>query len=689
MNIIFNSLEINDFQSIGHANIDLDNLGICVVKGINNYEDNTSSNGSGKSSIFEALYFSLYGKTTTGLTNVSNRYTGNTYKLKLKLSIDNVEYEIIREGTKIKLLQNGEDISRRNKTDTENYIKENILKISPEIFLNIMYLAQGFKNRLSALTAGGRKDQIEEIIGTNEITESFRIEVQNYKEKLNNELNETNNKISFNDGTINQIKNNIESYQEEINKINEENKNKPSKESLIEQLNNFKSLQDQEEKTLLNLNNEINKIKEYNNDKNLELAKIETIIKEKENETTKQIYELNTNVYNVSMEIEKEFNDKASELKQKISEIEHANSLLLMQNTNLNIKVNENKNQIETLKTSDTCPTCGRKFDNFDQTHLIQEIQKFIDNNIENNKQINENNLKIEENSKIINELNEEYNKVTDKQIILDKKSEASKPYHDEIQKLNQEYAKYLAEKTSEKNKITKELRDTTQYDTQINQINNNISNYKVNISNLENEINNLEIKSTDNYEKMIQDCNEKLVILVKENESLQKQSENLTEQIGVATHSISLITKEFKNYLLKSAIDFLNIRLDYYSSLLFSNETDKIRFFQDGNKLDIYLGDALFESLSGGEKRKVDIVIMLAQKDLANNMSSTYSNILICDEIFDGLDSKSIDVVTSILMSVSKDISSMFIVSHKDTSIGADKQLLVIKGKDRISYVQ
>ena len=187
----------------------------------------------------------------------------------------------------------------------------------------------------------------------------------------------------------------------------------------------------------------------------------------------------------------------------------------------------------------------------------------------------------------------------------------------------------------------------------------------------------------------MIQDCNEKLVVLVKENESLQKQSENLTEQIGVATHSISLITKEFKNYLLKSAIDFLNIRLDYYSSLLFSNETDKIRFFQDGNKLDIYLGDALFESLSGGEKRKVDIVIMLAQKDLANNMSSTYSNILICDEIFDGLDSKSIDVVTSILMSVSKDISSMFIVSHKDTSIGADKQLLVIKGKDRISYVQ
>ena len=37
----------------------------------------------------------------------------------------------------------------------------------------------------------------------------------------------------------------------------------------------------------------------------------------------------------------------------------------------------------------------------------------------------------------------------------------------------------------------------------------------------------------------------------------------------------------------------------------------------------------------------------------------------------------------------ISKDISSMFVVTHKDTTMGYDKQLLVIKGKDRISYVQ
>ena len=135
MNIQFNSLEINDFQSIGNAKIELDNKGTCLVKGINNYEENTTSNGSGKSSIFEALYFSLFGKTTTGLTNVSNRYTGKTYKLVLNFILNDVKYEITRDGTKVTVLENDIDISRKNKLDTDTYIRDNILKISPEVYL--------------------------------------------------------------------------------------------------------------------------------------------------------------------------------------------------------------------------------------------------------------------------------------------------------------------------------------------------------------------------------------------------------------------------------------------------------------------------------------------------------------------------------------------------------------------------
>lgn len=239
-----------------------------------------------------------------------------------------------------------------------------------------------------------------------------------------------------------------------------------------------------------------------------------------------------------------------------------------------------------------------------------------------------------------------------------------------------------------QKEEKQKEIKDSSEQLNTLALSKSTVTDLEGKIALLNNTINNLKEESTENYEKLIKDCNTQIIKINEDNENLQKQISKLEEQIGVATHSISLISREFKNYLLKSAIEFLNNRLDHYSSLLFSNETDKIKFIQDGNKLDIYLGDALFESLSGGEKRKVDIAIMLVQKELANSMSNTYSNILILDEVFDGLDSKAIDIVTEILLTVSKDVNSMFVVSHKDTIIGHDGMIIVTKGKDRISTV-
>ena len=687
MNIIFKTLEINDFQSIGHAKIDLDEKGTVLIKGINNYEENTLSNGSGKSSIFEALYFSLFGRTTSGITNVTNRYSGSkSYKLVLEFSLDGVEYKITRDGTKVSILQNGEDISRRNKSDTDTFIRDDILKISPDIFLNIIYLAQGFKSRISALTAGGRKDQIEEIIGTAEITENFRLEMQSMKEKLNNELNETNNKISYNQGTLQQINTNINNYNLEIERIKKEKENQPSKEDLQKQIEDYNKLISNEKENQDKINKEITKIKDFNHSIEVEVLKIDNEIQstksEYQNKINQVVAKFSENTQNLAIEN----SNITSEYNTKILENNNQISILNTQNTNYNNQIIQNKASIETLKTSDTCPTCGRKFDNFDQTHLIQEIQKLIDNNLENDKLIKENNIKIDElqklNKTLNNEKQEKIDKLNQRGIDLkNKEQEEEKQISDELNLKLDELIKQKEEKQ-------KEIKDSSEQLNTLALSKSTVTDLEGKIALLNNTINNLKEESTENYEKLIKDCNTQIIKINEDNENLQKQISKLEEQIGVATHSISLISREFKNYLLKSAIEFLNNRLDHYSSLLFSNETDKIKFIQDGNKLDIYLGDALFESLSGGEKRKVDIAIMLVQKELANSMSNTYSNILILDEVFDGLDSKAIDIVTEILLTVSKDVNSMFVVSHKDTIIGHDGMIIVTKGKDRISTV-
>lgn len=687
MNIIFKTLEINDFQSIGHAKIDLDEKGTVLIKGINNYEENTLSNGSGKSSIFEALYFSLFGRTTSGITNVTNRYSGSkSYKLVLEFSLDGIEYKITRDGTKVSILQNGEDISRRNKSDTDTFIRDDILKISPDIFLNIIYLAQGFKSRLSALTAGGRKDQIEEIIGTAEITENFRLEMQSMKEKLNNELNETNNKISYNQGTLQQINTNINNYNLEIERIKKEKENQPSKEDLQKQIKDYNKLISNEKENQDKINKEITEIKDFNHSVEVEILKIDNEIQsiksEYQNKINQIVAKFSENTQNLAIEN----SNITSEYNTKILENNNQISILNTQNTNYNNQIIQNKASIETLKTSDTCPTCGRKFDNFDQTHLIQEIQKLIDNNLENDKLIKENNIKIDELQKLNKTLNNEKQEKIDKlnQQGIDLKNKEQ----EEEKQISDELNLKLDELIKQKEEKQKEIKDSSEQLNTLALSKSTVTDLEGKIALLNNTINNLKEESTENYEKLIKDCNTQIIKINEDNENLQKQISKLEEQIGVATHSISLISREFKNYLLKSAIEFLNNRLDHYSSLLFSNETDKIKFIQDGNKLDIYLGDALFESLSGGEKRKVDIAIMLVQKELANSMSNTYSNILILDEVFDGLDSKAIDIVTEILLTVSKDVNSMFVVSHKDTIIGHDGMIIVTKGKDRISTV-
>lgn len=687
MNIQFNTLEIDDFQSIGHAKVDLDNKGICLVKGINNYEENTSSNGSGKSSVFEALYFSLFGKTTNGITNVSNRYTGRTYKLTLDFILDNVKYQIQRDGTKVTVLQNDVDVSRKNKLDTDTYIRDNILKISPEVFLNIIYLAQGFKSRLSALTAGGRKDQIEEIIGTNEITEEFRLQIQGLKEKLEKEHNELLAKKSYNEGSITQINSNIEKYTAQINRILEERKNQPNREDLLKQINNLKNESAKEEEALANIGDEINKIKEENSSKQLELANIDNEIISYQSKINEAKNKLAQKQNEFNSEKAKELTEIDNAYKEAINNSNHEISLLNVQISNSKTKISSNEREIETLKTSDTCPTCGRKLENADETHIKNEIDKLVKENEELEKQIKEDTEKIEAETQKIGI--EKINRDEKAEVLSKEVGDFATQIGTQLEELDNTFDKFKQEKETGKQLILSQIKSTDEQTNLLNLTAAKIRSYDMEIKTLEDQLNNIKEESTENYENMIKECNTQLIEINKQNEQYDKSISEVEEKIGVATHSASLVSKEFKNYLLKSAIEFLNSRLDYYSSFLFSNEEDKVKLIQDGTKLDIYLGDALFESLSGGEKRKVDIAIMLVQKELANNMSNTYSNILIMDEVFDGLDSKSIDIVTSILMQVSKDVNSMFMVSHKDTTIGYDSQIIVTKGKDRVSTVE
>lgn len=164
----------------------------------------------------------------------------------------------------------------------------------------------------------------------------------------------------------------------------------------------------------------------------------------------------------------------------------------------------------------------------------------------------------------------------------------------------------------------------------------------------------------------------------------LSKELESIQDYKHVTDHCLSLITKQFRTYMLNNIVRFLNERLKIYSKMLF---VDSIIEFNE--KLNITCNGYEYATFSGGEKRKIDIALVFAQRDLALNVSGFSSNLIIVDEIFDNLDSTAISIVSEMISYIATDIDSTYVISHVDTTeLRYDYVLNIIKNKDKISHI-
>ena len=200
---------------------------------------------------------------------------------------------------------------------------------------------------------------------------------------------------------------------------------------------------------------------------------------------------------------------------------------------------------------------------------------------------------------------------------------------------------------------------------------------------------NSIELKDIDKDKNRIVELKAKIPDLEKEINSIQVKVNEIQTSIQVVQHCKQLVSKQFRNFLLQDVVDFINKRLEYYSKYLYSNSTDIIKVISDSSKLDIMVGDTLYESLSGGEARKVDLALALAQRDLSLNISCSSSNIMILDEIMDNLDEHSSACAFDMILKSIDDLSSVYIISHNNYAIPYDSVLTVIKEKDKISHIK
>lgn len=648
MNIVFKNISIQNFRSIEKADVDLENQGIVIVKGINEYEDKASSNGSGKSSIFEAIIYALFEETSSGEKNVSNRITNNGHCVILDLEIDNIKYKIIREckGTKTSVLlyKDDVDISARNKTDTNKLI-ESILGISKNIFLDSVFLSQNANTNLTSLSPTARKERLEILVNTDSMINTFKEQLKQKQTEYKTQYTSIQSETSVLQGQKQVYESQCNEYQTKLNEIEEQIRQR----DMLGNVDEIDLEIKQNEQKLLDFDKDIEL-------KTQEIENQESLITETKNNGNNNLLKKD--------EINTALNNKVTEYNQLQSDINGIN----IQIENLNKENIRLENEVKKIQNSDRCPTCGRKYDNTNEEHIQNAINELRTLQNEN-----------------INKIQEfENNKENLLKQATEKETEG-KTIKIQLQEIDVEIQKH--------NDTVNEL------ETKRRQLNNDKTLLQNNKNLIQNNINALQNKKQQilsfkvgNKEEVInaqKEVTDKLNNIQEElNQQVTKQTE-VNSYLEAVNHMLQLVTKEFRTFLLKNSIAYINKLLEGYSQKLFSNSKDVIQIQEDDVKLNITLGDATYESLSGGEKTRVNIALLLAQKSLSSVIGNVSCNMIILDEILGYCDTQAELNVVDLLTQELSTLETIFMVSHKEIPIGYDKELIVIKDKTGLSKIK
>lgn len=145
--ITFKKLIIKNFLSVGDDPVEISfNTGLNIITGVNK-DKIDRRNGVGKSTVADALYFSVFGDTLRELKkeHIINNVTQNKCEVALSFTVNDndsdTEYRIIRtlNPSKCNIYRNDIDVTRDSIANTNQYISS-ILSSSPDVFQNCIIM---------------------------------------------------------------------------------------------------------------------------------------------------------------------------------------------------------------------------------------------------------------------------------------------------------------------------------------------------------------------------------------------------------------------------------------------------------------------------------------------------------------------------------------------------------------------
>ena len=326
--ITFKKISWKNFLSTGNHPIEvkLDEQATTLIIG---------SNGTGKSTILDALTFVLYGKSFRKInkSQLINTTNEKNCEVEIEFSVNTTEWKIVR-GIKpniFKITKDGKDLNESSHAaDQQKWLEQNVLKMNYKSFTQIVILGSSTFVPFMQLNGSSRREVVEDLLDikifssmNNLIKEKIRMvreEVKTFELKKESLKDKSEMQESFIKELEEQGKNNIQEKNEKIKVLGIEVDTHMENNQMTEA--SVSDLMEQQEK----VTGEDDKLTKLNNLKGKITQKVATITKEHKFFTDNKVCPTCTQSIEEEFRVNRidEAQNKAKELQSGYKELEEA-----------------------------------------------------------------------------------------------------------------------------------------------------------------------------------------------------------------------------------------------------------------------------------------------------------------------------------------------------------------------------
>lgn len=635
----FLTLEVENFMALANAKVELDQRGLVLIQGVNAGDSSAASNGAGKSTLMNSLMWCIYGETSHGVKGDDVLSTGHEKNCRVKVTIEDEgkRYAIIRHRKhkefKNRLIVRGEDgdMTKGKDSLTQEFV-ERLIGASKEVFMASIYASQEAMPDLPGMSDKNLKTIVEEAAGVDRLTKAYAIA----RERANAAAARMETTKTKMDACLSLV----ESAQNELESA--KTSSEAWERDRSERLDVARADLVGAEVTLTEVEMELRSLPEQIRDTENAIGKEREKLASKEEHDAKlvkvrgAITDIRASI-RITENIQKEAMQRARAFKVKAEEV--------------NTKVGE------------PCPTCGKAY-------CVEDLSTVKESFVEQARsEISQAQASATSVAK--------YQEHLEKALKIESSLVASTPDVSAI--------------ISRIEQLTKELGTLRHREKEVVAVEALVARARSEVDRITKEINPF-LAVIKRHEESLAANKSNYGVLKTELKNIQEQAllldkaRQVYSPAGVRSHILTSVTP----FLNAQTAEYLNTLSDGNIVAEWSTmESTKKGEWRDKFNISVRkLGASkTFQTLSGGEKRKVRIACSLALQDLVASRASKNIELFIGDEIDDALDTAGLERLMGILEAKARERGTVMIISHKEMKSWF-RETITVEVKEGRSYV-